>query len=106
MKLDRNANGEGKYFLVNMRKLRAASQDAQHDMAQALDVLTSYGALERGDVGDANEFFVVKLKDYYAPGALLGYAARAWTDDKEYAEQVNELAARSGANHPNCKKPD
>lgn len=111
MKLDRNINadGRGKYGLILNRELATLNQDASAPVAAeilaAVETLERHGILDWG-ASPETEFFVVRLKDYYAPGALFGYAARAWTDDKEYADQINELAARSGPNHPNCKKPD
>jgi enamine deaminase RidA (YjgF/YER057c/UK114 family) len=111
MKLDRNLNqnGRGKYGLILNRELVTLSQDASAPVAaairNAIAILETHGILDWGDTVDT-EFFVVRLRDYYAPGALHGYAARAWADNREYAEEIAEMGARSGANHPNCKKPD
>ena len=86
MKLDRNlnANGKGKYALLNLRNDR----------------------IEWGFVGASDEFFVIKLKDKYAQAALIAYADAAEHDDPEWAKEVRELAQRSGKNHPLCKQPD
>lgn len=111
MKLDRNVNQtrRGKYALINLRK----------------------NIVEWGDVGDSNEFFVIKLKDRYAKGALRGYVAalaleleeltaealevggsaqvmimKEVLDLKEWKDEVAALAERSGSAHPECKRPD
>ncbi len=86
MKMDRNlnANGKGKYALLNLRE----------------DII------EWGFVGGSNEFFVIKLKDKYAQAALEAYANAAECDDLEWANEVRKLAQRSGQNHPLCKRPD
>ena len=108
MKLDRNStlNGLGKYALLNLRRLR---QDGQRVYWQAggtngiLAVPNQY--VEFGD-SLHNEFFAIKLKDKYAQAALTAYATAAAEDDEEYAQEIRALAARSGPNHPLCKKPD
>jgi hypothetical protein len=42
-----------------------------------------------------------------APSALVGYSNAARADgEREYAQEVIELAARAGINHPKCKRPD
>jgi hypothetical protein len=85
MKLDRNvnANGKGKYSIINNRT----------------------GQVEHGD-NPEDQFFVIKLKDKYAQAALLAYANAAAQDDTEYANEVMQLAMRSGPAHPLCKMPD
>lgn len=85
MKLDRNTSkdGKGKYSITNNRT----------------------GKVEHGDTPEA-EFFVIKLKDKYAQDALVAYANAAAQDDTEYANEVMELALRSGPAHPLCKMPD
>jgi len=70
-------------------------------------------------VGDPEESFVVKLKDLFAPEALLAYADRVRRHAGQYSQQspsvkewlryadeIKALAERSGKNHPNCKVPD
>jgi hypothetical protein len=86
MKLDRNvnANGQGKYALINLRT----------------------NQVEWGCKGDKDEFFVIKLRDKNARIALLAYADSVACDDKEFASEIRELAARSGSGSPYCKKPD
>ena len=106
MNLDRNINsdGKGKYALINLRKLEGNPRTAE-ELAAA--ILKNPEAMEFGEVGSPNEFFVIKLKDQYAQSALYDYGHNAWADgDKAYARQIYELAARSGPNHPLCKKPD
>lgn len=66
--------------------------------------------VEHGLPGTANEFFVLKLKDIHAKAALLAYAesvaASYAQGSQEYADDVIELANRSGINSPWCKFPD
>jgi hypothetical protein len=58
-----------------------------------------------GDPED--DFFVIKLKDRNAPGALEAYAASARDSGQmALATYVESLAARSGDAHPSCKSPD
>jgi hypothetical protein len=110
MKLDRNVNadGQGKYALINLRKGSIKKADGR----ERNDGIRYYSppetAIEWGDTF-ADEFFVIKLKDVNAHAALLAYAEAAMRDpgsDKEFAHDVHELAMRSGAYHPLCKKPD
>lgn len=86
MRLDRNVSEEGrdKYALLNLRR----------------------NTIEWGRVGDFDEFFVIKLRDRHAPAALLAYAESIGRTDPEFAEEVRELAARSGEASPFCKEPD
>jgi hypothetical protein len=102
MKLDRNTNkdGAGKYALVRLRG--TLSEDAKY----ALALLQEEGVLDWGRRGDDDEFFVIRLKDKYAADALASYARAARKDDAEWANEVDALAARSGPNHPLCKRPD
>lgn len=105
MKLDRNLNpsGKGKYALINLRKLDGDPRTPQ-DMAAAL--LDQPEALQLGITGQADEFWLIKLKDKYAAVALKAYADAARADDPEYANQVEEMAHRAGPNSPYCKAPD
>ena len=114
MKLDRNINddGLGKYAVINLRKLNELCGHAgtfhrwTPEVEHALKVLENAGALEWGCVGNPDEFFVIKLKDRSAMHALMAYSAEAYKDDPEWAENVRQLALRSGPFHPLCKKPD
>lgn len=72
MKLQRNVgnDGRGKYAIVKLRKIAPGDDETR----ARLDALTSGGFVEFGNVGDTDEFFVVKLKDVYAADALRAYA--------------------------------
>ncbi len=98
MKLDRNQNGRGKYAVVKLRQLDAHT-------ANSLDALSAGGFVQFSKPGDADEFFVIKLKDQYAAAALRAYAEAARPDDPEYAADVMALADRAAA-HPQRRKPD
>ena len=89
MKLYRNGNpnGRGKYGIVDLRE-------------------DPYKKIEFGLPGTKEEFFVIKLKDKHSKAALLAYAESAEFYDKEFAEEVRELAARAGRDNPWCKDPD
>jgi hypothetical protein len=102
MKLERHAGDQarGKYAVVRLRDI-----EPKTPAAKALARLTVGGHVEFGNPGDADEFFVIKLKDKYAFQALLAYANAAQDDDPEYAADVRELANRA-INHPLRKKPD
>jgi hypothetical protein len=102
MKLERNTGDQarGKYAIVRLRDIEPKTV-----AAQSLARLTVGGHVEFGNPGDADEFFVVKLKDVYAPAALAAYAGAAMADDPEYAADILELARRAAA-HPSRKKPD
>ena len=114
MKMDRNENADGcgKYAVINLRKLNHLAghlgtfQRWSPEVQQALDTLEGVGALEWGRVGEPDEFFLIKLKDKHAQVALLEYADSAVNDDPEFAAEVAELAHRSGPSHPLCKTPD
>lgn len=114
MKLDRDINpdGCGKYAILNLRKLNQVCPGIQPfqrwspEVAQALKTLEEAGALEWGQPGAQDEFFLIKLKDKYAAAALETYAAAARCDDPEYADAVLALAERAGPNNPFCKNPD
>lgn len=110
MKMDRNENpdGCGKYAVINLRKFKAMSEDSdeRREVRIALEALQQAGVLEWGRVGEPDEFFLVKLKDLFAPGALRGYAAMAEGVDPEWAAEVRELQTRAGINSPFCQRPD
>lgn len=102
MKLERHVGDQarGKYAVVRLRDIEPKTV-----AAQALARLTVGGHVEFGNPGDADEFFVIKLKDEYAPAALFAYAAAARVDDSEYADEIVELAKRA-QRHPGRKRPD
>lgn len=104
MKLDRNINpdGRGKYALVKVRSIR----DGDTAVDAALRILDDAGILDWGTTPET-EFFVIRLKDEYAPNALFAYGIAATVHgDPEYGQEIEEMSRRSGVNHPNCKKPD
>lgn len=105
MELDRNINadGKGKYALINLRKLDGNPQTAE-EVAAA--ILRNPEAVEFGCVGNPDEFFVIKLKDIHAEPALEAYGNSARIVDEQYGDAVLEMATRSGTNHPLCKLPD
>jgi hypothetical protein len=113
MKLDRNinSNGRGKYALLKLRELDNFADPADpfqvvaKPIADAIETLEKAGIIDWGNT-PATEFFVMRLKDKYAPWGLAGYALSAAGDDPEYAGDIQAMAQRSGANHPNCKAPD
>jgi hypothetical protein len=114
MKLDRNINGSGrgKYALLKLRclaELAARSDQMPTTVAEvnaAIDLLARVGILDWGNTVDT-EFFLIRLKDKYADDALFRYALSAHHDgEADYALEIEEMAERAGANHPNCKKPD
>lgn len=84
MKLDRNINadGKGKYALINLRTNK----------------------IEWGDSED-DEFFVIKLKDKHAAAALRAYAGSVYCDDEEFAKEIDELVERA-YKHKFKKSPD
>lgn len=97
MRLVRNTshNGRGKYSIIE----------------------NSTGIRTESIPGDADEFFVIKVKDKFARPALLAYAdavdqhARAQIDAgsirdwTEYANEVRDLADRAGERSRFCKLP-
>lgn len=106
MKLDRNTtpSGDGKYAAVRLRDV--AAHPERPALLAALARLDEAGVLDRGQVNAPDEFFLIRLKDKYAQSALDAYAQAAATDDVEYAAEIERLAARSGPDHPLCKRPD
>lgn len=105
MKLDRNSNPDqkAKYAVINLRKI-PGNPRTPADLAAA--ILEHPESVEFGEVGSENEFFVLKLKDRFAPGALFSYANAAEEVDVDYSMEVRGLGLRAGPNHPHCKIPD
>ena len=105
MKMDRNLvlGGLGKYTLINLRKLSKTPSD---ELLNALEVLRKNGIIELGQPNEADEFFVIKLRDINAHAALTGYAVEADKTDPEWANEVREMLPRSGENSFYCKQPD
>jgi hypothetical protein len=109
MDLDRNINsdGKGKYALINLRKIEGNPQTAE-ELAAA--ILKNPEAVEFGRVGEQDEFFVIKLKDFHADAALYAYVQdirnHGDSSQEQYALQVEQLGHRAGVGNPFCKKPD
>lgn len=105
MKLDRNINptGRGKYALVKLRQLDAITATGDYSAVHNVECLQMQGVLDYGDT-PKTEFFVIRLKDKYAHAALNAYAQDAAKDDKEYAEEILELARK--AREMKSRKPD
>jgi hypothetical protein len=111
MKLDRNMNadGQGKYALLLLRKLELYRPSAPFEPSAVLDaiaLLESEGIIDWGSAETESEFFVIRLKDRNARHALLGYSDSARSRDPEFALEVARLAARAGEQSPFCKDPD
>ena len=114
MKLDRNIpgnDGRGKYALLLLRQL--AAYDDQNafgglppEIEAALTTLESAGIIDWGTQGAESEFFVIRLKDKNAQFALRAYATECALTDREFANEVFELANRAGPNSKWCKEPD
>lgn len=106
MKLDRdiNADGKGKYALIKLRML----PDRPHNVEHLVSMLCDHPeAVVLGDVGSADEFFPIMLKDAFAQDALIVYARTAEAaGEKEYADAVTDMAKRAGNGSPFCKRPD
>lgn len=102
MKLDRNENlnGKGKYALVRLRNIHEG--DEAFELLQRLHAL---GHLDWGYRGAEDEFFVIKLRDKYAPKALNAYGKAAFEDDQEWGSQVMAMASRAEQS-PFKKSPD
>lgn len=107
MKLDRNQGNEGvgKYALINMRRYRKLDYVDAREASDMLARLDALGVIDKGARGDSDEFFVIKLKDKYAPAALHAYANAAADDDPEFSTEVTALAVRA-EHHPDKKQPD
>jgi hypothetical protein len=114
MKLDRNLSdngGRGKYALLKLRQLTLYQSNKTFErfspeIERAISLLEHEGILDWGETSTENEFFVIRLKDKYAPPALYAYAEAAMTDDAEYASEIVDMAKRAGPLSPWCKVPD
>jgi hypothetical protein len=100
MKLDRNANpdGRGKYALVKLRQLTHAPKEAR----QAVDMLHGLGLIHYGDEAEGEQFFVMKYKDKFTGPALSAYASAVLVEsvkpvvfDPELAEYYHEICRES-----------
>jgi len=109
MKLDRNIpenrkQGKGKYLLINCRKMDKAPAKTLVKMKEYY--LIPVEAVEGGAPGEIDEFFLIKLRDRHALPALEAYSESIKPIDPEFAEEISQLAARSGRFSPFCKDPD
>lgn len=96
---------QGKYALINFGKL--ANRELIKTKADLIAALIRYpDAIEFGEVGSPDEFFVLKLKDINSPVALGAYARSISHRDPEFAGKVAELANRAGTMSQFCKNPD
>lgn len=105
MKLDRNMPGNlgrGKYALLLMREIDPDDDDVD----RALRLLEGRGLIDYGEHGTESEFFVIRLKDRYAHDALFAYARAAQQHDREWSQEVREMANRAGLFSDWCKDPD
>lgn len=104
MLMDRNTNtgGKGKYALILLRSLPG---DPRTPEELAAAILANPEAVDFGIRGSDSEFFVIRLKDKYAPKALEAYADAAEEDDQDWSLQVRGMAGRA-ARHPGRKRPD
>jgi len=101
MKLDRNITKprRGKYALIKLRQSRLTPELC----CGPSEIMVETEAIDFGC--DGEDFFVIRLKDKYAPDALRAYARAASADDIEYAKEIDQLALNA-ENHPNKKRPD
>jgi hypothetical protein len=114
MRLDRNTNPDehGKYALLKVRRLndfreQSAFGPLAPKIAEAIKILEAVGAVDWGAPNTESEFFVIRLKDKYAQGALNEYALAAYRDgETAFADDVRGLATRAGPDNQWCKKPD
>lgn len=104
MKLDRNESttGKGKYALIKLREIPGDPRTPK-DLAAA--ILAHPKSVDWGVKGSDSEFFLLRLKDKYAPDALNAYSSAAAEDDEEWGMQVAQMAARA-EHHPGKKRPD
>ena len=75
------------------------------EVQKALNILIGAGVIDEGTM-QKDEFFVLRLKDEFALPALLAYARAAARWDAQYAQEVQELAVRSGPYNAFCRTPD
>ncbi len=98
-------DGKCKYAAIRHDRMHLLPQGVKPFINHALEVLSDYGLLEDPAIGDAEEFFLIKLKDINAADALTTYAYRAKFTDPELAQDVEALVIRS-IHHRDKKQPD
>lgn len=98
MRLDRNANpdGKGKYALIKLRV-----DDIRHRI-KIPNLVTAAVLVDAIDLGDKpeTEFFVIRLKDKNAANALMAYSVSCKQDDPEFSREIHALAMRAGQYQP------
>ena len=107
MKLKRNEGDGtvGKYIVINVSKISGKPPTNAQELAAA--ILANPECVVIGEKGSKDEFFVMMLKDQFADKGLVGYATAAHlAGEMEYADEIHELAERSGPASPYCKRPD
>lgn len=106
MKLDRELNEDSpnKYSLVLNRAVKALPPEAAREVNDALKILRDHGVLDDGR-DPIKEFFVIRLRDKYAAGALRSYAQAASEEDPEYGQSVHKLMRKS-LHHASRHKPN
>lgn len=90
-----------------MRLVRNTTKDGK--CKYALIERLKNDRVEYGLPQTEEEFFVIKLKDRHARAALIGYLESLTSQeeyDLEYAQDIQELAQRSGPLNKWCKDPD
>ena len=105
MRLDRNENddGKGKYALI---KLRCIPGNPQTPEELAAAILAHPECVDWGIRHSDSEFFLIRLKDKYAPTALHAYANAAALDENiDWSLDVYAMAKRA-ERHPGQKVPD
>lgn len=94
MKLLRNENADkrGKYAIVPLVKVANLTGQTKNSVRVALKKLQEANMLDFGDKEDG-EFFVMTLRDMFAPAALRSYAKAVL----EHAEKVKESDPKKSA---------
>jgi hypothetical protein len=97
MRLMRNISKDGycKYAAIRNDKIALLPEHQREAAREAMEVLADLEVLENPRMGDAEEFFLIKLKDWNAPWALAGYAKSVAVSDPEFAADVMGLAAQA-----------
>lgn len=78
MKLDKNTGtGDGKYALIELRKLRSLCKSATHlahtECIAAIETLRRHGVFTSGMESKEQQFFVMKHHDLFTADGLYGY---------------------------------